>query len=158
MAIEAPYSKYRKQNCIIFIVVVLALSGWCIYDGYMNDKWIAEHTNEDGTPQAYLVFNRQAPFYMIPLSVVIAVFWFIVRDKKLIADENALVFSENEKIPYDSIQAIDKTHYEAKGYFIITYKTDEGPEQDKKISYKKYDNTKAILEYLVEKITHTEQA
>lgn len=60
MAIEAPYSKYRKQNCLIFIIVFIVLSAWCVYDGYLNDEWITEHTNEDGTPQPYLTFNRQA--------------------------------------------------------------------------------------------------
>jgi len=153
MAIEAPYSKYRRQNCLIFIIAFIVLSTWCVYDGYLNDEWIAEHTNEDGTPQPYLTVNRQAPYVFVPLVILIGTFWYSVRDKKIVAEENELIISEKEKIPYDSIQKIDKTNYDSKGFFVITYKTGQGSEVDKKISYKSYDNLKPVLEHLVAKIS-----
>ncbi len=153
MAIEAPYSKYRRQNCVIIALILVILSGWCAYDGYMNDKWIEEHTNEDGGPQPYLTFNRQCPFYAIPAAVLVMGFWFVVRNKKIIGDENELIISENEKIPYDSIEKIDKTHFDSKGYFTITYKDSQGTEVDKTISYKAYDGLKGLLEHIVEKIS-----
>jgi hypothetical protein len=153
MAIEAPYSKYRIHNCFIIIGVFIAISGWCIYDGYMNEKWIKEHTNDDGSPMAYLIVNRTAPFVLLPSCLLAGAFWFLVKDKKLVGDENELIISENEKIGYDSIEKIDKTHYEKKGFFVITYKTPSGNEEDKTISYKTYDNTKKLLEHIVSKIS-----
>jgi len=45
MAIVAPYSKFKKNNLKIYIVFLLALAAWCAYDGYINEKWIEEHTN-----------------------------------------------------------------------------------------------------------------
>ena len=80
--------------------------------------------------------------------------WFKkIKNVKLIADENELIISENEKIPYNAIQQIDKTHFESKGFFIITYKSQDGKDTLRALSYKKYDNLKAILEHLVSKIT-----
>ena len=40
MALEAPYSKYKKQNYLIAIIVCIVLASWCAYDGYFNQKWI----------------------------------------------------------------------------------------------------------------------
>jgi hypothetical protein len=153
MAVEAPYSRYRRTNCILYIILLLGLGIWCAYDGYYNEAWIQKHTNPDGSPKAYLIVNRQAPYYTGAAVVAIAVFWFSVRNKKLIADENELIISEKERIPYSSIQQIDKTHFESKGFFIIGYKDRDGKDAIKALSYKKYDNLKAVLELLVTKIT-----
>ena len=73
--------------------------------------------------------------------------------KKLIADENELIFSDKEKIAYDAIEQIYKTNFESKGYFFITYNEDNGKEAGRKISNRQYDNLKAILDHLVAKIT-----
>jgi hypothetical protein len=153
MAVEAPYSRYRKTNCILYILLLIAVGGWCVYDGYFNDNWIAKHTNPDGSPKPYLTLNRQGPYYTGAAAVAIAVFWFMVRNKKLVADENELIISEKERIPYSSIQQIDKTHFESKGFFIITYKNADGKNVLRALSYKKYDNLKAVLDHLVSKIT-----
>ncbi len=153
MAVEAPYSKYRKTNCLIYILILLVVGGWCVYDGYLNEGWIAEHTNPDGSPKPYLTINRQGPYYMGVAAVAAAIFWLTVRNKKVVADENELIISEKEKIPYNSIQQVDKTHFEARGFFIITYKNADGRNVLRALSYKKYDNLKAILEHLVSKIT-----
>ncbi len=153
MAIEASYSKHRKTNCILYIIVLLGVAGWCVYDGYFNEEWIQDHTNEDGTPHGYLTLNRQAPYYLVGMSVLIAIFWLTIRNQKIIADENELIINEKEKIPYDSIQQLDKTHFDSKGFFIITYKTPDGNDALKALSYKKYDNLKELLEHLVSKIT-----
>jgi hypothetical protein len=153
MAVEAPYSRYRKTNCILYIIIILGAAAWCTYDGYFNESWIAKHTNEDGSPKAYLTINRQAPYYASVVALAIAVFWFSVRNKKVVADENELIISEKEKIPYSSIQQIDKTHFDSKGFFIISYKDQDGRGKLKALSYKKYDNLKAVLEHLISKIT-----
>jgi hypothetical protein len=153
MAIEAPISKYKKNNLIIYIVLCIVVAGWFAYDGYINKDFIAEHTNDDGTPNSTLVFNQKAPPFFIAAAVLFAVYLYFVKDKKLIADENELVFSSKEKIPYDSIQKIDKTYFDKKGFFIITYKDEHGKEIDKKISDRQYDNLPPILEHLVAKIT-----
>jgi hypothetical protein len=152
MAIEAPYSKYRRQNCWIIIVICLGLAVWCAYDGYFNTEWIEEHKNLDGTPKPYLTFNRQAPFYLPVVAVGVFVFWFVVRGKKITAEEQELILPGDEKIPYGSIQKIDKTNFGSKGYFIVTY-SKEGAEVNRRISNRSYDNLKPVLEHLVEKIS-----
>lgn len=153
MAIEAPISKFKRTNLKIYIVVCIALAAWCAYDGYMNKDWIEEHTNTDGSPQSYLVFNQKAPFFFGGAAVLLGVCLFVIRNKKLIADDNDLVISPTEKIAYDSIQKINKTNFDSKGYFIITYKDKDGRENDRKISDKTYDNLKAVLEHLIAKIS-----
>ncbi len=153
MAIEAPVSKYRKNGLIIYIVVCLAASTWFAYDGYFNKKFKAEHTGEDGKFDSTLVFNRKAPPFGVGITVLLAAYLFAIRGKKLIADENQLVVSDKEKISYDSIQQIEKTHFDSKGYFVVTYKNKSGNEIKCKISNRSYDNLAAVLEHLVGKIS-----
>jgi len=153
MAIEAPLSKYKKTNLKIAIVVCVVLGIWCAYDGYLNEKWIEDHTDSEGNPETYLVFNRKAPFYLAAVAVLAGAYLFAVRNKKIIADENELIISDKEKISYDSIQAIDKTHFGSKGFFTITYEKTTGGQVARKISDRKYDNLEAVLEHLVTKIS-----
>jgi len=153
MPIIASLSKFKKNNLIIYIVVLLLFSGWCAYDGYFNTDWIEGHTNEDGSPQPYLVFNKNAPIYLTPAAILIAAYLFAIRNRKIVADENGFVINDKKTIAYDSIQKIDKTNFKAKGYFIITHTTGDGKELDCKISDKSYDNLQAVLDHLIEKIT-----
>ena len=57
------------------------------------------------------------------------------------------------RIPYDSIQKIDRTHFEKKGVFVITYKNTAGSQVDCRINDRTYDNLAAILDVLVAKIS-----
>jgi uncharacterized membrane protein len=153
MAIEAPPSKYRRNNFLIGIVICVGLAIYCIYDGYYNEKFIEKNTKEDGSPNSTLVFNRKSPPFFIGAAVLLGGYLLVIRNKKVIADEKELVISDKEKIAYDSIQKIDKTNFDSKGYFTITYKDEGGGEVNRKISDRKYDNLAPILEHLVAKIT-----
>ena len=153
MAIEAPLSKSKKTNFKIYIAVCIGLAIWCAYDGYFNDEWIKKHTDADGNPEAYLIFNQKAPPFFIGAAVLLGAYLFAIRNKKVIADENELIISDKERIPYDSIQKIDKTLFDSKGYFLITYKDKNGSEVNRKLSDRTYDNLAAILEHLVAKIS-----
>ncbi len=153
MAIEAPISKSKKNNFKIYIAVCIGLAIWCAYDGYFNDKWIEEHTDTNGNPETYLVFNRKAPPYFIGATVLLGAYLLAIRNKKIIADENELVLSDKKRVPYDSIQKIDKTHFDSKGFFLITYKNKDGREVNRKLNDRTYDNLAAILDELVAKIS-----
>ena len=85
--------------------------------------------------------------------LLMGVYFFMVKDKKLVADENELIISEKEKISIDSIEKIDKTKFDSKGFFIITHKDQGGNEVESKISNKTYDDLKPVLELLVAKIS-----
>ncbi len=153
MVIEAPVSKFRKSNLRIYIITSIILAGWCAYDGYYNDKWIKEHTDAKGNPETYLVVNRSAPKYFIGAAVLLGVYLLVISGKKVVADENELVVSNKKRIAYDAIEKVDKTHFESKGFFIITYKDKNGNESLLALSDRKYDNLAAILEKLVAKIS-----
>ena len=152
MAIEAPVSKFRRNNLKIYIVVCLAAAIWLGYDGYFNQKFI-EKNSPEGVPNTTLVFNQKAPPFFIGISVLLGIRLLLISKKKLIADENELIISDSDRIAYDSIQQINKTDFESKGYFLITYKKENGKEADRKISDRQYDDLKAILDHLVSKIT-----
>ncbi len=132
-------------------LVVFAI--WFGYDGYFSEKFKEKRTKADGTPDSTLVFNQKAPPFFIGAAVLLGAYLFAIRDKKIIADENELIISAKEKISYDSIQKIDKTHFKSKGFFIITYKDKIGNEVNRKISDRKYGNLAAILDKLVAKIS-----
>jgi len=153
MAIEAPYSKYSKNNFKIGIVVCIALVIWCVYDAYFNEKFKEKYTDADGNPTGWLVINRKAPPYLIGAAALLGVYLFAMKDKKVLADENELIISDKERISYDSIQQIDKTYFEKKGFFVITYKDKDGKEARHKLNERTYDNLAAILEHLVAKIS-----
>ncbi len=152
MAIEAPVSKFRRNNGKLYIVACLGFAIWLGYDGYFNQKFIEKHS-PGGEPDGTLVFNQKAPVFLIGLAVLLGIQQFVMRNKKLIADEKELVFSDKDRIAYDSIQKINKTNFESKGYFVITYKKENDKEANRKISDRHYDNLKVILDHLVSKIT-----
>ena len=122
MAVVAPFCQYKKTNFKIYIVMLLIAAVYFAYDGYFNEKFMKKHTNL-GKADSTLVFNRKSPPFFLAGAVVFAVWFWKVKDKKLIADDEAIVFSEKDKIPYSSIESINKTNYDSKGFFIIEYKS-----------------------------------
>ena len=155
MALEAPISKFTRTNLKIYIFLCIAVAAWFAYDGYLNKTFIEKNTNENGAPNITLIVNQKLPPFLVAAAVLLSVYLFAVRNKKLIADENELVFSDKEKIPYDSIQSINKTYFEKKGFFVITHKDENGKEINRKLSDRKYENENlaAILDHLVAKIS-----
>jgi hypothetical protein len=167
MSIEAPYSKYCKTNFKIAIIICLGLAIIFAYDGYISKyKWsfrrgFYDQHVKDGILDSTMAFNRMAPLVLVPVAAIL-IAWLRVRENsKILADENELILpstslrigSANEKIPYDSIEKIDRTYFTSKGYFAITYKNKEGVDVNRVLSARKYDNLEAILDLLVEKIT-----
>ena len=153
MAIEAPVSKYKKTNLKIYIAVCIGLVIWCVYDSYFNEKFKEKYTGPDDKAKGWLVVNRNAPPYLIGAAVILSAYLFAIRNKKIVADENELIISGKEKIPYEAIQKIDKTYFDKKGFFIIIYNHKNGDEVNRKLSDRKYDNLGLILDHLVAKIT-----
>jgi hypothetical protein len=151
MAVVAPLCQYKKTNFKIYIVMLLIAAAYFAYDGYFNKTFIKKHTNL-GKPDSTLVFNQKSPPFFFAGAVIFAVWFWKVKDKKLVADDEALVFSEKDKIPYSSIDSINKTDFDTKGFFIVEYKLSDGQKLQRKISDRTYDNLNAILELLVSKI------
>ena len=159
MAIEAPITKYKTNNLKIYIAVCLIFAVVFAYDGYLS-KYDWSHRRSfyednviDNKPNDTMMFNRISPIFLVVLAAVLAVRLRAVKDKKLLADENELILDNKGKIPYDSIQKIDKTHFESKGFFLITYKNEQGNEINHKLSNRQYDNLTALLDEIVTKIS-----
>ena len=150
--IEAPISKFKKSNILIYIVILVIFTVWFGYDGYLNKKFIEEHT-EDGKPNTTLMFNQKSPPFFFAGAILCTIYFFMIKGKKLVADENELVIDSKKKIPYESIEKINKTWFEKKGFFVVTYKNENGKETDYKISDRKYDGLDNVLNHLVEKIS-----
>lgn len=153
MAIEAPLSKYKRNNFIIGIVVCVVMALWFGYDGRFNGSFIAKHTTAQGQPDGALVFNQKSPPFFVVAALGLGAYWYAIRRRKLVAAEDALVFAGGKKILYDAIEQIDKTHFETKGLFTITYKSENGRLVHHKLTDRQYDNLKPILEHLVAQIT-----
>jgi hypothetical protein len=153
MAIEAPASKYKRNTLIGGIIFLAGFGIYCIYDGYYNEEFIKEHKDAEGNPNSTLVFNQKSPPYLIGAAAFLGVYLFAIKNRKIIADENELIISDKKRISYDSIQRIDKTYFEKKGFFVITYKDKDGKEIRRKLNDRTYDNLAAILEHLVAKIS-----
>lgn len=151
MAIEAPLSSYKKKNLLLIAVVLIGIGLWFAYDGYKNEKFIEKHTQEDGTPDSTLNFNRKSPPFLIGAGILLGAYFFVVKGKKVSADESSFQIGK-QTIAYDSIESINKTHFDSKGYFIITY-TENGQTKELKVSDRTYDNLPAVLDHIVAKIS-----
>ena len=161
MAIEAPISKFKKTNFKILLGICIAIAVIFAYDGYLSKyKWSGRYSfykeqvlDNDGKPTTTMIFNRKSPPFFLAGAVIFTVALYVIKDKKLIADENELVINDKKRISYDSIQQINKTYFEKKGFFVITYKNKGDGEVRLKLSDRKYDNLSAVLEHVVEKIS-----
>lgn len=157
MAIEAPLSKYSRNNVFIFIAVFLGLAIWFTYDGYFNEKFIEEHTLNHGTaeasPDGTLAFNQKAWPFLVGGAVLCAGYLLLIKNRNVVAGDTDLVINGRKSITYDSIERIDRTHFDKKGYFVITYKDQQDKEVDVRLSDRSYDNLGAILEELIAKIS-----
>jgi hypothetical protein len=152
MALTAPLSKYKIKTNLIYMAVLVGFAAFCVYDGYFNQAFMEKHS-PDGKPDGTLVFNQKAPAYLVGAAVLLGVYILVIRNKKVVAEDDALVIDGKTTIPYDTVQKIDKTSFDKKGHFTFTYKTPDGKEIDRKISDRDYDNLKAVLDHLVAKIS-----
>lgn len=160
MAIEAPISKFKINGFKIYIAVCLIGAGVLAYDGYLSKyEWSKRHNfyiehvvENDGKPDGIMAFNRNVPPILLVVAILLGIRWYVVKDKKLVAGENSLIMP-NREIAYDSIQKIDKTHFDSKGYFVITYKDYQGVDADLKLGDRTYDNLPAILDELIARIS-----
>lgn len=153
MAIEAPLSKYKRNNVLIYIAVCLGLACWFAYDGYFNQTFINEHTTEEGNPNGVLVFNQKSPPVFAAAALLLGGYLYAIRQRKVVADDVELIVAGKERIPYNTIEKIDKTHFADKGFFTVFYSRGSGAEAKRRLSDREYDNLEPILELLVEKIT-----
>lgn len=151
-AIEAPISKYSRNSLIIGIVVMIVFGLWCIYDGYFNQTFIDKNTDEQGQPMSNLVFNQKAPIILFICAGLAGLRWMLIRKRKIQAIETELVINEKLRIPYAAIEQIDKTHFDKKGFFDVTY-TQEGKLVTRRLDGRKYDHISPILDHLVQQIS-----
>ncbi|MHC5142751.1 MAG: hypothetical protein ACYSN8_00925 [Planctomycetota bacterium] len=150
MAIEAPLSSYKKKNILIIVAVLIGVGAWFAYDGYKNPDFIKKHT-VDGVADSTLNFNRKAPPFMIGAGILLGIYFVVIKGKKIIADENELI-AGSTMVSYDSIEKINKTHFDKKGFFIVTY-SQGGQNKELKLSDRTYDNLGAVLDQIVSKIS-----
>ncbi len=161
MSIVAPLSKFKKNGFKIYISVCLVVAAVLAYDGYLSkyewskrQKFYKEHVLEnEGVPDATMVFNQYVPFGLIVAALGLAGRFFMVKDWKLVLDENELAINGKYSIACDRIEQIDRTHFEKKGYFVMRYKNKQGSETDLKLSDRAYDNMEEVLEGLIGKIS-----
>lgn len=157
MAVEAPYSSFKLKNYIIYIIMLVGFGGWMIYDGYFKESFIQKHTNVneitgESSPDATLVFHQKGPFMMFALAAGFAFRWFVLKNFKIVADEEKIVFGKRN-ILIDSIEKIDKTHFATKGHFTIHYKDANEGDCQLRLSDRKYDGLNEMLDHVVKKIT-----
>ena len=153
MTIEAPLSKYKRNNFLIYIVACIAGALWFGYDGYLNQKFIKDHTDEQGRPDSTLIINQKTPPFLFAGALLFGGYLFAIRGRKVVAAEDALIVSSGKKILYDAIEQIDKTHFKKRGFFTITYKNDTGGISRHTLSDRQYGNLEAILNHLVAQIS-----
>ncbi len=159
MAVEAPLGKYKKNNLKIYIAVCVIFAVVFAYDGYLSEyEWshrrsFYEKHVKDGQPDDTMIFNQKAPVFLGVAAVALGIRLWAIKNRKLIAGENELIVSDRQKIPYDSMEKIDKTLFEKKGLFVITYKDENDGEVNLRLSDKTYDNLAAVLDHVVAKIS-----
>ena len=160
MAIVASLSKFKKTNLLIYIAACVLAAVVFGYDGYLSKyKWskrysfYEEHVIEnDGKPTTTMQFNRISPPFFLAGAALLGIYFFAVRNRNIVAEDSELVLN-SVRIPYDSIQKIDKTDFDRKGRFTITYDKQDGSQADLTLSDRSYDNLHAVLDVLVAHLT-----
>lgn len=160
MTIEAPLSSYKKKNFLLILVVLVGGAVVLGYDGYlskyewsMRHKFYQDHVVEnDGQPDSDMILNRKGAPVLFALAIAVSLYHFTVVSKKRVAADDSNLIVNNRTVPYDAIESINKTHFDSKGYFVVTY-TDNGQHKELKISDRTYDNLPAVLDHLVAKIS-----
>jgi len=132
---------------------MVGLGGWFAYDGFLNKGFMAEHTDEEGKPEFVLWFNQKSPPFFLAGAFLFGVRLFMVRNRRIVAEEDELVIDSRVRIPYGSVQEIDKTHFETKGVFTVVYDAPGGKRTRRKIDCRDYENMGAILDHLVAQIS-----
>lgn len=153
MAIEAPLSRYKRNNFYIYMAVCIVAALWFGYDGYLNKSFLEEHSDEQGRPDSTLVFNQKAPPVLLAGAMLLGGYFFAIRGRKLVAADDALIIAGKQKIPYIAIEKIDKTHFEKKGFFTIIYKNGQGGEARRRLSDREYENLGPVLNHLIAQIS-----
>ena len=160
MTVEATTSKYNLKTLRLYAVACLIGAVVLAYDGYLSKyEWskradfYKEHvTDNDGVPDSTMKFNRFLPPILVLGTLIFGVKYMSIKDKKVVATESDLIMPCGTKYSYDSIEKIDKTHFDSKGYFVVTCKQDDG-ERELKLNDKSYDNLPAVLDKLVAAIS-----
>jgi hypothetical protein len=151
MPAVATMGSYRRNSFRIYITACLAFAVWFAYDAYFSDAFIQKHS-VDGKPDSTLMANRYAPPVLAVAAAIIAFRWWMVKDKKIVADGKTLILENGAKIDYDKIEKIDKTNFDKKGYFTLTYTDDGGKQAELTLSDRNFDKIEDILAELVSAI------
>jgi len=153
MDIVGPVSRHKTNSAVLYIAVLVGFGLWCLVDGYFKTSFIQEHTGPDGRPDSTLLFNRYAPFVLFLGAAGLGLWLFSIRNRKVVATDTKLIVRDTLRVPYDSIQQIDKTHFEKRGFFVITYRTEGTREDTVRLDDRDYENLRPILDRLVKEIT-----
>ena len=156
MAIEASVSKFRLTNLKIYIAACVIFGVIFAYDGYLSKyPWsIRQSFYEKHQGDSTMRFNQIVPLVLATGAIAFAIRISMLKNIKLVVDDEGLLIDGKTRIPFNSIEKIDKTHFDEKGgFFVITFKDNLQNEQQVKLSDNKYDNLSAVLTKLVEKIS-----
>jgi len=148
MTVEATGSKFTRNNRFYLTALCLAGALWFGYDGWFGSYRDKELESNDGKPTASLLFNQYSPIPLTLIALCSLYFGFRITSKKIEADEEGLVLSGGEKIPYRTMKKIDKRRFKNKGLFSIAYETDTG-EKTLKLTDRQYDNLGKLLDEIV---------
>ena len=160
MSVEATASKYKANSFRLYMAVCIVGAAVLAYDGYLSkydwskrQSFYKKHYIEnDNQPSDAIKFNMYSPFVLLPLGAFFAFKWVTSKKKKVVAGDTSLDVSGTE-ITYDSMESINKTHFESKGFFTITYKDSQGSSNEIKISDRDYDGLGIVLDEVVAKIS-----
>ena len=93
MAIEAPISKFKKNNIKIYIVLCVIAALFFGYDGYLSKyKWSRRYSFYekhviDGKPDNDMKFNQNSPPFFAGAALCLYAYYRLIKNRKLLAEE-----------------------------------------------------------------------
>jgi len=148
MAVVATGSRHTQNTNYMIAVACILFAGWFVYDGWFNQKFKDEHT-QDGKPDLTLRMNQ----IYIPIGCAVVAAFFVlgarrVKSQKITAGETGLELADGSTIAYDCIKQIDKRFFDKEGHFTLDYK--QGDEVKKmKLTDRTYDGLGILLDEVV---------
>ena len=150
--VECPADKDPAVRLFIATAMAVALSIWCIIDGYIKGKYPLP---EAGDPDymnnmATHIFNHYTPFVLLPVAIILIVLAVRVLRRFITADGEGLTIN-GKRHAWSDFTGVDASRLEKKGILVLLGPDDLRVELDRY----KYKNFKPLVA-LVEKHVATD--
>ncbi len=148
LQVECTATRETAVRMFIIAAMLLGLGAYCVYDGYIVDKYPYKPFDEDINAWATWAFNQYGPYVFIPAGLIVIFFAIRSLRRRLIADDDGIGYAGKDKIPWGQITALDASVLQSKQILYLRHG------QDKKLALDGYklNNFRDLVAFIEERV------